>query len=206
MMKRSFVPADFKADNTKQVTEYYEKLLIEKIPENAEALRAWLLKWNELTTVLSEVSCRRYVDMTSHTQDEAIAKAYMDFVENIDPICEDYNNKLEHKLIEHPSVPELEHEFGVYLRDVRTSLELFRKENIPLSTKETTAIQDYQKITSTMSVEHNGETKTLQQMATFLTSTDRVVREDAWKKIARRRLQDKEWLESPASPATFSSS
>ena len=119
----------------------------------------------------------------------------MDFVENIDPICEDYNNKLERKLIEHPSVPELEHEFGVYLRDVRTSLELFRKENIPLSTKETTAIQDYQKITSTMSVEHNGETKTLQQMATFLTSTDRVVREDAWKKIARRRLQDKERLD-----------
>lgn len=83
----------------------------------------------------------------------------------------------------------------MYLRDVRTSLELFRKENIPLSTKETTAIQDYQKITSTMSVEHNGETKTLQQMATFLTSTDRVVREDAWKKIARRRLQDKERLD-----------
>ena len=191
MMKRSFIPANFKADDPKQVTAYYEKLLIEKIPENAQALRAWLLKWNELTTILSEVSCRRYVDMTSHTQDESIAKAYMDFVENIDPLCEDYNNKLERKLIEHPNVYELENEFGVYLRDVRTSLELFRKENIPLFTKEATEIQDYQKITSTMSVEHNGETKTLQQMASLLTSTDRAVREDAWRKIAKRRLQDK---------------
>lgn len=195
MMKRSFIPANFKADDPKQVTAYYEKLLIEKIPENAQALRAWLLKWNELTTVLSEVSCRRYVDMTSHTQDESIAKAYMDFVENIDPLCEDYNNKLERKLIEHPNVYELENEFGIYLRDVRTSLELFRKENIPLFTKEATEIQDYQKITSTMSVEHNGETKTLQQMASLLTSTDRAVREDAWRKIAKRRLQDKERLD-----------
>ena len=191
-MIRNFIPADFKSDDPKQVTEYYEKLVREIIPENAKALRDWILKWNELTTVLSEESAHRYVAMTSHTQDESIAKAYMDFVENIDPICEDYNNKLERKMIAHPNVTDLESEFGVYFRDVRTSLELFNKENIPLFTQESTEIQSYQKITSTMSVEYHGETKTLQQMAKLLSEPDRNVREDAWRKIAARRLQDKE--------------
>ncbi|MDY3921039.1 MAG: M3 family oligoendopeptidase [Hallerella porci] len=194
-MIRNFIPADFKSDDPKQVTEYYEKLVREIIPENAKALRDWILKWNELTTVLSEESAHRYVAMTSHTQDESIAKAYMDFVENIDPICEDYNNKLERKMIAHPNVTDLESEFGVYFRDVRTSLELFNKENIPLFTQESTEIQSYQKITSTMSVEYHGETKTLQQMAKLLSEPDRNVREDAWRKIASRRLQDKERLD-----------
>ena len=74
-MIRNFIPADFKSDDPKQVTEYYEKLVREIIPENAKALRDWILKWNELTTVLSEESAHRYVAMTSHTQDESIAKA-----------------------------------------------------------------------------------------------------------------------------------
>lgn len=195
MMKRQFVPADFDPANEKQVTEYFKKLLDEDIPKTPEALRAWIMRWNELSTVLSEANCRRYVAMTSHTQDEEKAKAYMDFVQKIDPICEDYGNKLERKMMEHPGVPALESEFGVYFRDVRTGLALFNKKNIPLFSEESTDLQDYQKITSTMSIEYKGETKTLPQMATFLQSTDRSVREEAWKLISKRRLEDKEKLD-----------
>ena len=45
MMKRSFIPADFKADDAKLVTEYYQKLLQQEIPFNAKALREWILQW-----------------------------------------------------------------------------------------------------------------------------------------------------------------
>ncbi len=195
-MKRTFLPTDFRADDPKQVRKYYEILLIENIAPTASSLRDWILKWNELSTVLSEENCRRYVAMTSYTQDAEKAKAYMDFVQNIDPLSEDYSNKLERKMISLPSVSELESEFGVYFRDVRTSLSLFSPANIPLSTKEATQVQDYQKITSTMTVEDGGKTKTLQQMAASLTSTDRSVRENAWRKISRRRLEDKERLDA----------
>lgn len=195
MMKRTFIPDNFKADDKAQVTEYYQRLLQEDIPQNARSLRDWILRWNELSTVLSEASARRYVAMTSHTQDEKIAKAYMDFVREIDPVCEDYGNKLERKMMEHPSVAELESEFGIYFRDVRTSLSLFNPKNIPLFTEESTDIQDYQKITSTMSVQYKGETKTLPQMSTLFTSTDRDVREEAWKLVTNRRLEDKERLD-----------
>lgn len=195
MMKRTFIPEDFKADDEKQVAEFYRKLLLEDIPKNAKALRNWILRWNELSTVLSEAGARRYVAMTSHTQDEKIAQAYMDFVQKIDPISEDYGNKLERKMMAHPSVPELEGEFGIYFRDVRTSLSLFNAKNIPLFAEESTSIQDYQKITSTMSVEYRGETKTLPQMSALLLSNDRNVREEAWKLVTERRLKDKESLD-----------
>ncbi|MCK9181437.1 MAG: M3 family oligoendopeptidase [Fibrobacteraceae bacterium] len=195
MMKRSFIPADFKADSAKQVTECYQKLLQEEIPATADDLRKWIFKWNELSTVLSEESCHRYVAMTSHTQDEKIAQAYSDFVENIDPISHNYGDLLERKMMSHPSVSELDREFGVFFRDVRTELALFREENVPLTTKENTEIQNYQKITSTMSVEYEGETKTLQQMSALLESTERNVREDAWRKITERRLKDRNALD-----------
>lgn len=195
-MKRTFIPENFKADDKAQVTEYYQKLLREDIPQSANSLRDWILRWNELSTVLSEASARRYVAMTSHTQDEKIAKAYMDFVQEIDPICEDYENKLERKMMAHPNVADLDSEFGIYFRDVRTSLSLFNPKNIPLFTEESTDIQDYQKITSTMSVQYKGETKTLPQMSALFTSTDRNVREEAWKLVTNRRLEDKERLDA----------
>lgn len=195
MMKRTFIPENFKADDKEQVSEYYQKLLREDVPQDAASLRNWILRWNELSTVLSEVGARRYVAMTSHTQDEKIAKAYMDFVQEIDPISEDYENKLERKLMAHPGITGLESEFGIHFRDVRTSLSLFNPKNIPLSSEESTDIQDYQKITSTMSVLYKGETKTLQQMSALFTSKARNVREEAWKLVTARRLQDKERLD-----------
>ena len=74
-MKRTFVPENFNVDNVEEVKALYQSLLNEEIPNSPEALRAWILKWSELGSVLSEVSCRRYVAMTVNTQDEAAAKA-----------------------------------------------------------------------------------------------------------------------------------
>ena len=70
-MKRSFVPENFNVDNVGEVKGLYQSLLNEDVANTPEALRAWILKWSELGSVLSEVSCRRYVAMTCNTQDEA---------------------------------------------------------------------------------------------------------------------------------------
>ena len=73
----------------------------------------WILKWSELGSVLAEVSSRRYVAMTVNTQDEAAAKAYEDFVGNIDPVMSEFDDKLNKKLMAHPAKDLLKDEFGV---------------------------------------------------------------------------------------------
>ena len=194
-MNRIFVPQDFNPDNVALVTSLFQSLLTAEVEPSPAALRNWIFKWSELESVLAEVSSRRYVAMTLNTQDEAAAKAYGDFVENIEPISNEYDDKLNKKLVAHPCFNDLKGEFGIWFKSVQVSLDLFDPRNIPLSTEETKAIQDYQKITGGMSVEFDGSVKTLQQVGAYLERTDRDLREKAWRTVWERRLQDKKPLD-----------
>lgn len=181
MKKRNFVPENLNPDDEKEISKLYRALLQRDIPVNVEKLRQWILDWSELESVLGEVSCRRYVAMTCDTRDEKAAKAYSDFVENIQPIMIEYDDKLNRKLMAHPSKDALKGEFGEWLKGVQVSLDLFSPDNIPLETEENKAIQAYQKITGGMSVEFDGEVKTMQQLAAYMEKTDRDLRERAWR-------------------------
>lgn len=194
-MNRIFVPQNFDVDSPDAVAALYEKLLQENVSETAEALRDWLLRWSEVDSVLSEVSCRRYVKMTCNTVDEIAAKAYSDFVENISPVQQKYSDLLNKKLVAHKSCDLLKPEFECFLKSVKVSLELFNEKNIPIETEEQKEIQAYQKITGGMSVDYDGETRTLQQMNKFLELADRAKREDAFRTIWNRRLEDSEKLD-----------
>lgn len=194
-MKREFVPENFNVDNSKEVEALFQQLLDENVASSADALRAWIMKWSELGSVLQEVSCRRYVAMTVNTKDEEAAKAYESFVENVDPIANEFDDKLNKKLMAHPAKDLLKDEFGVWFKSVQLSLDLFSPENIPLETEEVKAVQAYQKITGGMSVEFDGKVQTMQQLGTYLERTDRDIREKAWRTTWERRMQDKEALD-----------
>lgn len=195
MSKRNFVPNDLNPDDSRAVSALYQSLLQRDIPVDAAKLRQWILDWSELESVLGEVSCRRYVAMTCNTADEKAAKAYTDFVENVQPVMNEYDDKLNKKLVAHPAKDALKGEFGEWFKGVQVSLDLFSPDNIPLETEENKEIQAYQKITGGMSVEFEGKTQTMQQLAAYMERTDRNLRERAWRAMWERRLQDKEALD-----------
>ena len=195
MSKRNFVPNDLNPDDSRAVSALYGQLLQRDIPVDSAKLRQWILDWSELESVLGEVSCRRYVAMTCNTADENAAKAYTDFVENVQPIMNEYDDKLNKKLVAHPAKDALKGEFGEWFKGVQVSLDLFSPDNIPLETEENKEIQAYQKITGGMSVEFEGKTQTMQQLAAYMERTDRDLRERAWRAMWERRLQDKEALD-----------
>ena len=93
----------------------------------------------------------------------------------------EYDDKLNKKLVAHPAKDALQGEFGEWFKGVQVSLDLFSPDNIALETEENKEIQAYQKITGGMSVEFDGETKTMQQMAAYMERTDRELRERAWR-------------------------
>ena len=195
-LPRRFVPENLNPDDEKKVSELYRSLLLRDIPVDSTPLRDWILDWSELNSVLGEVSCRRYVAMTCNTADTQAAKAYADFVENIQPVINEYDDKLNKKLMAHPAKDSLKSEFGEWFKGVQVSLDLFSPDNIPLETEENKEIQAYQKITGGMSVEFEGKTQTMQQMATYMEKTDRGLRERAWRAMWERRLQDKDALDN----------
>jgi oligoendopeptidase F len=113
----------------------------------------------------------------------------------IQPHIQPYADRLNRKLVESPYAGELDQrEFFTYIRRVKKQIELFREKNIPLQAELSVLAQQYGMIAGKMTVTLEGKEYTLQQAAKFLENPQRSVREEAYRKIQERRLQDKDAL------------
>lgn len=192
---RRFVAPDADLSTWESIAPYIENLKSRPLPDRA-ALLAWIRDLGELGDAVQEEQERLYIAMTCYTQDEARQKAFLHFVETVEPALAPELDALNRRVISHPEAAQLpREEYGKWLEALRTSVELFLDRNVPLQTEISRLSQAYQKICGDMTVDWDGETKTLGQMAPFLQSTDRSIREKAWMKSAERRYRDKQKLE-----------
>src|SRR5262249_58401611 len=114
-------------------------------------LERWLLDWSELTAALDEESSKRYIAMTCHTEDTAAEKAYLHYVEKIDPQLKPRQFKLAQMLIGHPLRDQLpKTRFEVYLRDTIVLAELLRPQDVPLETEEAKLSQQHQTLSGAL--------------------------------------------------------
>ncbi len=117
---RHFVPDEINLSKWEEIEPLYVKLLERKL-DSKEAVEQWLLDGSELGSVISEEGSLRYIAMTCATDDEEVEKAYLHFVENIEPKIKPFSHKLNLKLLESPHIKELdEKRYEVLIRSVRT--------------------------------------------------------------------------------------
>jgi oligoendopeptidase F len=172
----------------------FDELLNRKL-ETLTELEQWLKDKSELEAALEEDFAWRYIRMSCDTNNEKLVQDFQYFATEIEPKISPIANELNIKLVNHELVDELDPEkYFVYLRAIRKSLEIYRKENIELFTSLQVSQQKYQGISGAMSVHLNDQEYTLEQAATFLKDVTRQVREDAWKSIQQRRLVAKDEL------------
>lgn len=189
---RKFVPQNANLDEWAQIEPLFAQLE-QRMPqlETAPQLQSWLLDWSELSAALDEEASCRYIAMTCHTDNANAEKAYLHFVENIEPQLKSRQFALEKMYAATPLREQLPTErFNVFDRDVKNRVALFRQENIPLETKEAKLSQQYQKLSGSLTVKFRGEEKTLVQMGPYLEEIDRPLRREAWALVAQRRLQE----------------
>lgn len=191
-LPRKFLPADFQLTSWEAVEPFFKEL--ESRPINSKAdLEKWLHDMSELEAVVSEDACWRQIKMTCDTTDKSREEAFTFFCMEIQPKIQPYADRLNRKLYDSPFVQELDKkQYFTYLRSVKKSIELFREENIPLQAELSVMQQQYGVIAGKMTVTVNGEEYTLQQASKFLESHDRALREEVYRKINERRLQDKD--------------
>ena len=210
---RTFVPQAVDLGDWPQIAPLFDQLERCAAGANsAAALEHWLLDWSELSAALDEESSGRYIAMTCHTDNPDAEKAYLHFVENVEPQLKSRQFALEKiyicrrddfrrgKLHESPiSSPKnngtriarpSETRYAVFDRDIKTHVELFRPENVPLETEEAMLCQQYQKLSGSLTVNFRGEEKTLVQMGRYFEEPDRALRQEAWELVTRRRLQE----------------
>lgn len=192
---RRFLPEDFTV-TTWETLEPYLKNLLDRPINSVTELEDWLKDSSELEAVISEDACWRQIRMTCDTNNKELEESFVFFVTQLQPKIQPIADQLNRKLIDCAFTKELdEKKYFTYLRSVKKSIELFREENIPLQAELSVMGQQYGVISGKMTVEMEGKEYTLQQAAKFLESHDRTVREEVYRKIQDRRLQDKETLD-----------
>lgn len=192
--KRHFIPVDFKVTTWEQLEPYFKNLSDRNI-NSKEDLEQWMRDMSELEAVVSEDACWRQIKMTCDTTDKSLEEAFTYFCMEIQPKLQPYADALNKKLINSPFTSELDpKKYFTYLRSVKKNIELFRDDNIPLLAELSVMQQQFGVINGAMTVEVNGKEFTLQQALKFLHEHDRSLREEVYRKIQERRMQDKDAL------------
>jgi oligoendopeptidase F len=189
-LSHKYLPTDFVLTDWASLEPFFIELK-ERPIESVANLEAWLMDLSELEACISEDACWRQIKMTCDTTDKSLEDAFTFFCMEIQPKMQPYADALNRKLIESPYTAALDQDkYHTYLRAVKKSIELFRTENIPIQAELSVLQQQYGTIAGKMTIEVGGKEYTLQQAAQFLENEDRAFREEVYRKIQTRRLQD----------------
>jgi oligoendopeptidase F len=190
-LQRQFVPKDFVLENWGSLEPYFKDLDERKL-DSVKDLQQWLKDASELEAVISEDACWRQIRMTCDTENKDLEKAFAYFMLEIQPKIQSWSDRLNRKLVESPLTKQLDTPaYFTYLRTVKKNIDLFREANIPIQAELNVEAQKFGVISGKMTVTVNGQEYTLQQAAKFLEDPNRNLREEVYRKINDRRLQDK---------------
>lgn len=194
---RRFVPPNINLGNWSEVAPLFDQLETRGAHcHNTADFEDWLLAWGELSAALDEEASLRYIAMTCHTDNAEAEKAFLHFIEHIEPQIKPRQFALEQIYNAHPLHKQLPpHRFEVFDRDIKNRVALFCPENIVLETEEAKLCQQYQKLSGALTVHFRGEEKTLVQMGRYLEEPDRPLRQESWELVVKRRLEEAEKFE-----------
>jgi oligoendopeptidase F len=191
---RSFLPENFVITDWNSISSYFEELVERPLLSSAD-MEKWLKDMSELEAVISEDVSWRHIRMTCNTEDKKLQENFTFFMMEIQPQIQPYADRLNRKLVDSPLTASLDKKkYFTYLRSVKKSIELFREENIPLQSELSVLAQQYGAISGKMTVTVGDQEYTLQQAMKFLENENRNLREEVYRKVQERRMQDKEPL------------
>ncbi|HJU74444.1 MAG TPA: M3 family oligoendopeptidase [Gemmatimonadaceae bacterium] len=184
-------PDDLKDATWPDIEVLYKSVLdVSVAPDDAER---WLTTWSRLEELVEEAGTRAMIAYTCDTADAVKEQANLRWSADIFPRAAELQVALAKKLL---ALGYSRADLETVLRGMRTDIEIFREENVPLYTQLEELVSEYQKITGGLEVEWDGETKTVPQLQPFLKSHDRAVRERAFRKQANAYLEQRATLSS----------
>ena len=189
----TFIPEDFDASSWENIEPYVDDL-IQRSLSCSSCLEKLISDSSNLAEHISETGALLYIGMTCDTENETKKNDFLNFVENVRPKLSKFSDKLNRRIAEHPSVGDLPDRYDLMIRGIKSDIDIFREENIPLGVEQTKLVTKAQGITGGMTVEFEGEERTFPEMKAFLESNNRSMREKAWKSMVSRWMNDSEEL------------
>jgi oligoendopeptidase F len=173
------------------ISPYFDELA--RRPLQADTIEGWLHEWSTLEELVGEAAAQAMIAYTIDTSDSVKEADHLRFSTEILPRMEERSVELARRLVESGySTPSLQ----TTLARFRTSIEIFREENVPVFAELEELSARYQRITGSMTVEWEGEERPLPQLQPFLKSPDRAVRERAFRAATQPYIDQHDTLAS----------
>lgn len=186
----TFVPQNLDATKWDQIEPLLDALMARKV-ETPGQLEAWLVDRGELEAACNEAEANLYITMTCRTDNPASQAAFLSYIETIPPKLKPRLFELDKRQVQLRDRIALDQSrYHVLDRGTKAAVEIFRPENVPIQTELERLSTKYQEIIGAMTVTFEGKEQTLPQMARYQESTDRAVREAAFRAVAERRARD----------------
>jgi oligoendopeptidase F len=189
----TFIPDEFDASKWENIEPYVNDLLERKL-SSSDCLESLISDSSNLAEHISETGALLYINMTCDTEDERKKNSFLSFVENVRPKLSKFSDELNRRIIDHKSIADLPTRYDLMIRGIKSDIEIFREENIPLGVEQTKLVTKAQGITGSMTVVFEGKERTFPEMRGFLESNDRIQRENAWKSMVKRWMENSEEL------------
>ena len=158
-------------------------------PLDRSNVEEWLADWSRLDSMVSEAAALANFAYTCDTADPAREAAQLRFGTDIGPHANEQRARLQQRLVDLGYVrPGLE----TTVRRFRNQAELFRADNVPLQAELSRLVTRWSKAAGALTVEWDGEEKTPAQLLPFLESTDRAVREKAFRMRAGAFMSERD--------------
>lgn len=190
-IERTYLKKDLSLDTFSDVQPYFDELLSREL-SSKESFEQWLKDLSEIEAFIEENGAWRYIKMSINTADETLTASYTYFVTEIQPKLAPLNNALNEKMMQSAFVDALtiNPAYAILFRSVKVQLDLFREENITIEAYLAEKSQEFGSISAAQTIEHQGETLTMQQASVHLKSQDEILRKDIYEKMAERRRSD----------------
>jgi len=182
-------PSAFAKATWDDVAPYFDELATR--PLEPSSIESWLLAWSTLEELVTEAAARAMIAYTIDTGDPDKEADHLRFSTEVLPRMEERSVELARRLVESGySTPNL----STTLARFRTQIEIFRDENVPIFAELEEHSARYQRITGSITVEWDGVERPLPQLQPFLKSSDRAVRERAFRASTRPYLDRRDEL------------
>ena len=182
-------PAAFAKATWDDIVPYYDELADH--PLIPESMDAWLQAWSTLEELLTEAAALAMIAYTIDTGDADKAADHLRFSTEILPKAEERSVALARRLLDSGFTrPDMD----TTIRRFRTASEIFREANVPIFAEVEEHSATYQRVTGSMTAVWDGVELPLPQLQPFLKSSDRSVRERAWRAATAPYLVQRDTL------------
>ena len=182
-------PDAFKEATWADVLPFYEELADR--PLDLDNVEDWLGDWSRFESLLSEASALASFAYSCDTADSSREAAQLRFGTQISPKAQEQRVRLQERLV---TLGYVRAGLETTIERFRNQMRLFNEANVPLSSQLSRLTIEWSKLIGSMSVQWDGVEKTPSQLLPYLETTDRPVRERAFKLRARPYIEQRDTI------------